>query len=57
MFGRSLVVQWLGLLAFAAEGTGSIPSRGTKVKPPLNLHRAAKKNQNKPTTKKTTHKN
>ena len=29
--GNSLVVQWLGLLAFTAEGTGSIPGQGTKI--------------------------
>ena len=29
--GNSLVVQWLGLCAFTAEGVGSIPSRGTKI--------------------------
>ena len=27
--GNSLVVQWLGLRAFTAEGPGSIPERGT----------------------------
>ena len=29
--GNSLVVQWLGLRAFTAEGLGSIPGRGTKI--------------------------
>ena len=29
--GNSLVVQWLGLCAFTAEGLGSIPDRGTKI--------------------------
>ena len=29
--GNSLVVQWLGLRAFTAEGPGSIPDRGTKI--------------------------
>ena len=27
----SLAVQWLGLRAFTAEGTGSIPGQGTKI--------------------------
>ena len=26
-----LVVQWLGLCAFTAEGMGSIPGQGTKI--------------------------
>ena len=30
MLGNSLVVQWLGLRASAAGGTGSIPGLGTK---------------------------
>ena len=30
-FGDSLMVQWLGLHSFTAEGTGSIPGRGTKI--------------------------
>ena len=30
-FGNSLVVQWLGLHAFTAEGLGSIPCWGTKI--------------------------
>ena len=29
--GNSLVVQWLGLHAFTAEGLGSIPGQGTKI--------------------------
>ena len=29
--GNSLAVQWLGLCAFTAEGTGSIPGWGTKI--------------------------
>ena len=28
----SLVVQWLGLPVFIAEGVGSIPGRGTKLR-------------------------
>ena len=31
LLGNSLAVQWLGLLAFTVEGTGSIPGRGTKI--------------------------
>ena len=30
-FGNSLAVQWLGLHAFTAEGTGSTPCQGTKI--------------------------
>ena len=29
--GTSLVVQWLGLSATTAGGTGSIPGQGTKI--------------------------
>ena len=29
--GNSLVVQWLALCAFTAEGPGSIPGQGTKI--------------------------
>ena len=29
--GNSLVVQWLGLSTFTAEGLGSIPGQGTKI--------------------------
>ena len=29
--GDPLVVQWLGFCTFTAEGTGSIPSQGTKI--------------------------
>ena len=29
--GNSLVVQWLGLRVFIAEGPGSIPGQGTKI--------------------------
>ena len=31
LWGNSLVVQWLGLCAFTAKGTGSVPSQGTKT--------------------------
>ena len=30
-FGNSLVVQWLGLCAFTAEGTGLIPGQRTEI--------------------------
>ena len=29
--GNSLVVQWLRLHAFTAEGPGSIPGQGTRI--------------------------
>ena len=29
--GNSLVAQWLGLCAFIAKDTGSIPGQGTKI--------------------------
>ena len=43
MEGNSLAVQWLGLGAFTAEGTGSIPGWGTKklqavVRPKINKY-------------------
>ena len=31
VMGNSLVVQWLGLHTFTAEGPGSIPDQGTKI--------------------------
>ena len=37
--GNSLVVQWLGLRAFTAEGAGSVPCGGLRSRKP---HRAAK---------------
>ena len=40
-FGTSLVVQWLGLHTFTAEGTGSIPGQGTKI--PQAAQRSQKK--------------
>jgi len=30
-FGNSLAVQWLGLHAFTAKGSNSIPSQGTMI--------------------------
>ena len=40
--GNSLAVQWLGLRASNAEGTGSIPGLGTKI-PQSNQHSQKKK--------------
>ena len=40
--GNSLEVQWLGLVAFTAEGPGSIPGQGTKV-PKVAQHGQEKK--------------
>ena len=31
VIGNSLVVQWLGVHAFTAQGLGSIPGWGTKI--------------------------
>ena len=31
MVGNSLALQWLGLCAFTAEGSGSSPGRGTNI--------------------------
>ena len=41
--GNSLVVQWLGLHAFTAEGLGSIPGQRTKI--PQAASRGQKKNK------------
>ena len=30
-YGNSLMVQWLGLCAFTAQGPGSVSGRGTKI--------------------------
>ena len=46
MLGNSLVVQWLGLRAFTAEGLGSIPGRGTKI-PDGSVPRGQKKKKRK----------
>ena len=40
-----MVVQWLGLLAFTAEGTGSIPGRELRSR---KLHGTAKKKKSDP---------
>ena len=44
MRGNSLVVQWLGLGAFTAEGLGSTPGWGTKIP---QAARCNEKNKNK----------
>ena len=43
--GNSLVVQWLGLHAFIAEGPGSIPGQGTKI--PQAVSRGQKKKKSR----------
>ena len=43
--GTSLVIQWLGLHAFTAQGPGSIPGRGTKI--PHATRRGQKIKENK----------
>ena len=44
--GNSLVVQWLGLCAFTAEGQGSVPGQGTKI-PQAKWHGQKKKKKKK----------
>ena len=46
--GYSLVVQWLGLCALIAKGTGSIPGQGTKIP---QATQCGQKNQTKTKTK------
>ena len=46
MGGNSLVVQWLGLGAFTAEGPGLIPGQGTKI-PQVTQHGQKKKKDGK----------
>ena len=41
--GNCLAGQWLGLLAFTAEGVGSIPGQETKI--PQAARRGQNKNQ------------
>ena len=48
--GTSLAVQWLGLSASTAEGTGSIPGQGTKI--PYTIWRSQKKSSFKNNNKK-----
>ena len=44
--GNSLVVQWLELCAFTAEGTSSIPGSGTKSpQATVNILQAAQHSQ------------
>ena len=44
--GNSLAVPWLGLDVFTAEGSGSIPGRGTKI-PQATQHGQKKKKKKK----------
>ena len=46
MYGNSLAVQWLGLHASTAEGKGSIPHQGTKIRM---LHGQKKRKKDKKT--------
>ena len=48
--GSSLAVQWLGLCAFTAEGSDSIPGQRTKI----NLSSVAKNKKNKRVSLQTT---
>ena len=41
--GHSLVVQWLRLCAFTAEGTGSVPSGGIKIQQEVQHSKIKKK--------------
>ena len=43
--GTSLAVQWLGVRASTARGTGSLPGRGTKI--PQDVWRGRKKEKEK----------
>ena len=43
--GDSLVVQWLGLLAFSAKGVGSISGQGTKILPACSAAKRKKKRE------------
>ena len=45
--GSSLVAQWLGLHAFAGQGPGSIPGRGTKILQAAGQGQENKTKQNK----------
>ena len=45
--GNSLVVQWLGLCAFTAEGPGSVSGQGTKI-PQATQHSQKKKKKISP---------
>ena len=57
-FGKSLVVQWLGLHASTAGGTDSIPGCGTKIPHAMQYGQKEKnKNKNKKTLKQISTKN
>ena len=45
--GTSLTVQWLRLSTSTAEGTGSIPGRGTKITPATQHSQKRKINETK----------
>ena len=47
------MVQWLGLHAFIAKGTGSIPGQGTKI--PQAMQHSQKTKQNKTKSKNLKH--
>ena len=50
LWGTSLVVQWLGLCAFIAEGLGSIPGWGTKIPQAVQCGKKKEKNKDLPLT-------
>ena len=43
--GTSLVIQWLGVFPFTAEGVGSIPGQGTKIPQAAHVAKKYKKCQ------------
>ena len=45
--GNSLVVQWLGLCTFTAEGPGLIPGQGTKIHKTRSSARKKKRKEKK----------
>ena len=45
LYGNFLAVQWLGLLAFTMEGTGSIPHWRTNIPSPKQQCRVGKMNK------------
>ena len=44
--GSSLVVQWLGVCSFTAEGAHSIPGLGTKIPQAVKHSKKKKKERN-----------
>ena len=48
LVGNSLVVQWLGLCTFTAEGSALIPGQGTKILQAARWHSQKKKKRNGP---------